>query len=127
MVSPNASLCKEDKLLYPDHHLIWCMKSGFRPAHGLGSFSGEGTCRRFWFSVSQDLLQLLEDSHDWGLLEEPGHSFFAMNMSEKSPPSSLDSGSPPLFLPEPVSDLGAELGSEPYSQFESEWQLEPRS
>ena len=33
MVSPNAGLFKEDKLLYPDHHLIWCMKSGFRPAH----------------------------------------------------------------------------------------------
>ena len=33
MVSPNAGSCKEDKLLYPDHHLIWCMKSGFRPAH----------------------------------------------------------------------------------------------
>ena len=32
MVSPNAGLCKEDKLLYPDHHLIWCTKSGFRPA-----------------------------------------------------------------------------------------------
>ena len=32
MVSPNAGLHKEDKLLYPDHHLIWCMKSGFRPA-----------------------------------------------------------------------------------------------
>ena len=34
MVSPNAGLHKEDKLLYPDHHLIWCTKSGFRPAHG---------------------------------------------------------------------------------------------
>ena len=33
MVSPNAGLHKEDKLLYPDHHLIWCTKSGFRPAH----------------------------------------------------------------------------------------------
>ena len=33
MVSPNAGLCKEDKLLYPDHHLIWCVESGFRPAH----------------------------------------------------------------------------------------------
>ena len=32
-VSPNAGLHKEDKLLYPDHHLIWCMKSGFRPVH----------------------------------------------------------------------------------------------
>ena len=32
MVSPNAGLCKEDKLLYRDHHLIWCTKSGFRPA-----------------------------------------------------------------------------------------------
>ena len=31
MVSPNAGPCKEDKLLYLDHHLIWCMKSGFRP------------------------------------------------------------------------------------------------
>ena len=33
MVSPNAGLCKENKLLYPDHHLIWHMKSGFRPTH----------------------------------------------------------------------------------------------
>ena len=33
MVSPNAGLCKENKLLYPDHHLIWCVESGFRPAH----------------------------------------------------------------------------------------------
>ena len=33
MVSPNAGLCKEDKLLYLDHHLIWCVESGFRPAH----------------------------------------------------------------------------------------------
>ena len=33
MVSPNAGLCKEDKLLYPDHHLIWCAESGFRPTH----------------------------------------------------------------------------------------------
>ena len=33
MVSPNAGLCKEDKLLYPDHHLIRCTKSGFRPVH----------------------------------------------------------------------------------------------
>ena len=32
VVSPNAGPCKEDKLLYPDHHLIWCMESGFRPA-----------------------------------------------------------------------------------------------
>ena len=32
MVSPNASLCKEDKLLYPDYHLIRYVKSGFRPA-----------------------------------------------------------------------------------------------
>ena len=24
---------KEDKLLYPDHHLIRCTKSGFRPTH----------------------------------------------------------------------------------------------
>ena len=32
MVSPNAGLHKEDKLLYPDHHLIWCAESGFRPA-----------------------------------------------------------------------------------------------
>ena len=30
MVSPNASLCKEDKLLYPDYHLIRYVKSGFR-------------------------------------------------------------------------------------------------
>ena len=22
-----------DKLLYPDHHLIWCVESGFRPTH----------------------------------------------------------------------------------------------
>ena len=33
MVSPNAGLHKEDKLLYLDHHLIWCTKSGFRLAH----------------------------------------------------------------------------------------------
>ena len=33
MVSPNASPHKEDKLLYPDHHLIWCVESGFRPTH----------------------------------------------------------------------------------------------
>ena len=33
MVSPNAGPCKEDKLLYPDHHLIWCVESGFRPTH----------------------------------------------------------------------------------------------
>ena len=33
MVSPNASLHKEDKLLYPDHHLKRYAKSGFRPAH----------------------------------------------------------------------------------------------
>ena len=26
MVSPNVSLHKEDKLLYPDHHLIWYAK-----------------------------------------------------------------------------------------------------
>ena len=26
MVSPNAGLCKEDKLLYQDDHLIWCSK-----------------------------------------------------------------------------------------------------
>ena len=32
MVSPNVGLRKGDKLLYPDHHLIWCMESGFRPA-----------------------------------------------------------------------------------------------
>ena len=32
MVSPNAGLHKEDKLLYPDHHLIWCVESGFGPA-----------------------------------------------------------------------------------------------
>ena len=31
MVSPNAGLCKEDKPLYLDHHLIWCAESGFRP------------------------------------------------------------------------------------------------
>ena len=34
MVSPNANLRKEDKLLYPDHHLIRYAKSGFRPVHG---------------------------------------------------------------------------------------------
>ena len=39
MVSPNAGLCKEDKLLYPDHHLIWCVESGFRPAHTLVAHS----------------------------------------------------------------------------------------
>ena len=33
MVSPNAGLHKEDKLLYPDHHLIWYVESGFRPVH----------------------------------------------------------------------------------------------
>ena len=33
MVSPNAGLHKEDKLLYPDLHLIWCTESGFRPVH----------------------------------------------------------------------------------------------
>ena len=33
MVSPNVGLHKEGKLLYPDHHLIWYTKSGFRPAH----------------------------------------------------------------------------------------------
>ena len=33
MVSPNAGPCKENKLLYPDHHLIWCVESGFRPVH----------------------------------------------------------------------------------------------
>ena len=33
MVSPNASLPKGGKLLYPDHHLIRYAKSGFRPAH----------------------------------------------------------------------------------------------
>ena len=33
MVSPNVGLRKEDKLLYLDHHLIWCVESGFRPAH----------------------------------------------------------------------------------------------
>ena len=33
MVSPNAGLYKEDKLLYLDHHLIWYAESGFRPAH----------------------------------------------------------------------------------------------
>ena len=32
MVSPNAGLCNEDKLLYPDRHLIWRVESGFRPA-----------------------------------------------------------------------------------------------
>ena len=31
MVSSNAGLGKEDKLLYPDHHLIGCVESGFRP------------------------------------------------------------------------------------------------
>ena len=31
MVSPNVGPRKEGKLLYPDHHLIRCMKSGFRP------------------------------------------------------------------------------------------------
>ena len=33
IVSPNVGPSKEGKLLYPDHHLIRCMKSGFRPAH----------------------------------------------------------------------------------------------
>ena len=33
MVPPNVGLRKEGKLLYLDHHLIWCTKSGFRPAH----------------------------------------------------------------------------------------------
>ena len=33
MVSPNVGPRKESKLLYPDHHLIRCTKSGFRPAH----------------------------------------------------------------------------------------------
>ena len=33
MVSPNVGPRKEGKLLYPDHHLIRCTKSGFRPAH----------------------------------------------------------------------------------------------
>ena len=33
MVSSHAGLHKEDELLYPDHHLIWCVESGFRPAH----------------------------------------------------------------------------------------------
>ena len=33
MVSPNVGPSKEGKLLYPDHHLIRCTKSGFRPAH----------------------------------------------------------------------------------------------
>ena len=31
VVSSNAYLHKEDKLLYPDHHLIWSAESGFRP------------------------------------------------------------------------------------------------
>ena len=35
MVSPNVGPHKEGKLLYPDHHLIRCTKSGFRPAHVL--------------------------------------------------------------------------------------------
>ena len=33
MVSPNVGPRKEGKLLYPDHHLIRCTKSGFRPTH----------------------------------------------------------------------------------------------
>ena len=35
MVSPNTGLCNEDKLLYPDCHLIWCVESGFRPAQNV--------------------------------------------------------------------------------------------
>ena len=35
MVSPNVGLRKGGKLLYPDHHLIWWVESGFRPAHTL--------------------------------------------------------------------------------------------
>ena len=30
---PMLAQGKEGKLLYPDHHLIWCIKRGFRPAH----------------------------------------------------------------------------------------------
>ena len=94
----------------------------------LGSFSGEGTCCHFWFLVSQDLLWLLEDGPDWGLLEELGQYFFAMNMSKKSPPlSSLDSGSPPLSLPKLASDPRAEPRSEPCSEFKLEWRPEPQS
>ena len=43
MVSCNAGPCKEDKLLYPDHHLIRCVESGFRPAQSailITSFCG---------------------------------------------------------------------------------------
>ena len=40
MVLPNVGPRKEGKLLYPDHHLIRCTKSGFRPAHPHGKLDG---------------------------------------------------------------------------------------
>ena len=57
---------------FPSDRISFSSDSGLSE---LGSFSGEGMCCRFWFSVSRDLLRLLEDGRDWGLLEEPGHSF----------------------------------------------------
>ena len=42
MVSPNVGPHKEGKLLYPDHHLIRCTKSGFRPTQGVCLSTGGG-------------------------------------------------------------------------------------
>ena len=54
MVSPNASLCKEDKLLYPDHHLIRYTKSGFRTAHFANDVEREEDYEIGWDWIEED-------------------------------------------------------------------------
>ena len=65
MVSPNVGPSKEGKLLYPDHHLIRCTKSGFRPAQGENYISPKRKlflmekCSRqqpYWMEVMLDYL-----------------------------------------------------------------------
>ena len=90
---------------------------------GLGMLSGEATWHHFWFSVSLDLLRLLEDGHDSGLsasleclqclgfLEVLECFCFPLNISVKSPPSSLlepDLNPELSSNPEPWSEPGSE-------------------
>ena len=79
---------------------------------GLGTLSGEGMWHHFWFSVSRDLLWLLDCGRDSGFPEEPGFFLFSWKMSMKSPlSSSLELGSPPEPLAKPASDPGSESGT----------------
>ena len=68
MVSPNAGPGKEDKLLHPDDHLIWCSKVDSGPRSGAGVVSRVGGLNGVTEAGGTDGMEWFESTeqgHQW--------------------------------------------------------------